>query len=75
MGFYCIGFSIKLAKNQACNEDQCSFVTSSRVKEPMKRSCEKHILEAKESSARLHFVRQAISQGTYETLCLEDFLV
>ena len=26
--FYCIGFSIKLVKNQACNEDQCSFATS-----------------------------------------------
>ena len=28
VGFYCIGFSIKLMKNQAYNENQCSFVTS-----------------------------------------------
>ena len=27
VGFYCIGVSIKLVKNQACNEDQCSFAT------------------------------------------------
>ena len=33
----------RLVKNQACNEDQCSFVTSSRVKVPVKRPRVKHI--------------------------------
>ena len=28
VGFACIGFSIKLVKNQAWNEDQCNFATS-----------------------------------------------
>ena len=44
--FYCIKFSIKLMKNQACNEDQCSFVTSSRVKVPGKRLCLKHMIRS-----------------------------
>ena len=55
MGFYCIGFNIKLVKNQVCNEDQCSFATSSWVKVSAKRPREKHMLISKESSVRLHF--------------------
>ena len=55
MGFYCIGFNIKLVKNQVCNEDQWSFATSSRVKASAKRPREKHMLVVKESSFRLHF--------------------
>ena len=51
-------------------------------KVPTKRAHEKHMLEAEESSAKLHFAsnsrhrpfcRYVIFQGTRETLCLEDF--
>ena len=55
VGFYCIRFSIKLVKNQACNEDQWNFATSSQEVVPAKRTREKHMLEAEELSARLHF--------------------
>ena len=73
---FCIGFRIKLVKNRAWNEDQYSFTTSSKKfarKVPVKRAHEKHMPEAKESSAKLYFARQAISQGTRETLYLKDF--
>ena len=56
MRFCFIGFSIKLVKNKACNEDQCSFTTNSKVKVPAKRPREKHTLVAKESNARLYFM-------------------
>ena len=55
VGFYCIGFSIKLVKNQACIGLTSGFreclVRSLLVKEPR----EKHMLEAEESCQAVDF--------------------
>ena len=80
VGFYCIGFSIKLVKNRAWNENQCNFTTSSHEVHE-KGSRKKGTWEVHAGSWRVkcqatfrnYFVRQVISQGTYKTLYLEDF--
>ena len=49
MGFYCIGFSIKLVKTQVLNEDQyISRLAHEKFarKVPTKGACEKHMTES-----------------------------
>ena len=80
-GIYCIGFSIKLVKNRAWNEDQCisqlareKFVR--RV--PAKRTREKHMIGSWRVMPGCQFceclVGKAFPWDTCKTLCLKDFL-
>ena len=49
MGFYCIGFSIKLVKNRVENENQyISRLACEKFmrRVPAKRACEKHMIES-----------------------------
>ena len=49
MGFYCIGFSIKLVKNRVENENQyISRLACEKFMRrfPAKRACEKHMIES-----------------------------
>ena len=71
--FYCIGFSMKLVWNRAC----IGWTSGSReclVRSlPVKKPCEKHILEAEESCKAISFASVSREGPTRETLCLEDF--
>ena len=49
MGFYCIGFSIKLVKNRAQNEESVQFRDWLARSVSAKRAHEKYMLEAEES--------------------------
>ena len=82
VGFYYIGFSIKLLKNRVLNKDQCISRLAHKKfmrRVPVKRSCEKYILEAEESCQpggfRKCLAGKAFLRGTRETFCLKDFLV
>ena len=72
-----MGFNLKVKCEslvKICEEGE--FVTGSQVT-TRKRSREKHMLESKQSHAKLdfasHFATQAKSQVTNETQCLELF--
>ena len=53
-------------KNQACNEDQCSFATSSSVKVPAKRPRLKHMIRSWRVMPTCHFVSTSRNRPSCE---------